>query len=100
MQPETYRTVKNAMNSYTSKGKKSAFKKKQMKRLIFMLDCIMTKNGDPRIEAIGKRQIIQHWKTIEHESDKTRREKYLILFKFFSVFNQKVTVPEPRRIVS
>ncbi len=84
------------MTTYINKGKKSPFKKIQMKRLVAMLDEIMSKESEPRLEAIGKRQIIRHWKRIENETDKTRREKYLILLKFFNLFNPKVTVPEPR----
>ncbi|WP_218925163.1 hypothetical protein [Vibrio sp. ES.051] len=83
------------MSEYVTKGKKSAYKKKQMLRLIAILEDIMAREGDPRLEAIGKRQIIRYWKSIEHETNKTRREKYSILCKFFTVFNPKVTVPEP-----
>lgn len=88
--------IRQVMSSYTTKGKNSAYKKKQMLRLVSILDCIMTREGDPRLEAIGKRQIIRYWKSIEDESNKTRREKYSILCKFFVVFNTKVTVPEPK----
>ena len=84
------------MSSYTTKGKKSAYKKKQMTRLVSILEEIMSKEGDPRLEAIGKRQIIRYWKSIEDESRKTRREKYSILCKFFNLYNPKITVPEPR----
>ena len=84
------------MSPYTTKGKKSAYKKKQMIRLVSILDQIMNKEGDPRLEAIGKRQVIRYWKSIEHESNKTRKEKYSILCKFFNLYNSKVTLPKPK----
>ena len=89
--------IRQIMSSYTSKGKKSAYKKKQMTRLVAILDEIMTKEGEPRLSAIGKAQIIRYWKRTTNESDKTRREKYSILNKFFLLYNVKVTVPEPRK---
>lgn len=96
MHHDTHFKIRQIMSAYISKGKKSPYKKKQMTRLIAILDAVMRKESDPRLEAIGKRQIIRYWKSVEHETDKTRREKYLILCKFFSVFNPKITVPEPR----
>lgn len=85
------------MSPYTTKGKKSAYKKKQMIRLISILEFIMNKENEPRLSAIGKRQIIRYWKSIEDENDKTRQEKYSILKKFFALYNPKVTVPEPKK---
>ena len=67
-----------------------------MTRLVNILEKIMGKEGDPRLESIGKKQIIRYWKSIEDESSKTRREKYSILCKFFNLYNPKITVPEPR----
>jgi hypothetical protein len=87
--------IRQVMSHYIIKGNKSNYKKKQIIRLISILDNIMTREGDTRLDAIGRRQIIRYWKSIAHESDKTRREKYSILCKFFLAFNQKVTVPEP-----
>ena len=96
MHNHTHYLIRQTMSSYTTKGKKSAYKKKQMTRLVSILEKIMSKEGDPRLEAIGKRQIIRYWKSIEDESSKTRREKYSILCKFFNLYNPKITVPEPR----
>lgn len=87
--------IRQAMNEYTGKGKKSAYKRKQMKRLVSILDDIMSTEGDPRLSSIGKRQIIRYWKRIDGETDQTRREKYSILNRFFNTYNPKVTVPEP-----
>ncbi len=87
------------MSSYITKGKKSTYKKKQIIRLINTLDKIMNTEGDTRLSAIGKRQIIKYWKSIEDENDKTRREKYSILSKFFALYNPKVRVPEPKKCV-
>lgn len=96
MHNQTHYLIRQTMTPYTTKGKKSAYKKKQMTRLVSILEQIMNKEGDPRLEAIGKRQIIRYWKSIEDEKSKTRREKYSILSKFFSLYNPKVTVPEPK----
>jgi hypothetical protein len=85
------------MSPYITKGKKSAYKKKQITRLVNILDEVMRKEGDTRLSAIGKRQIIRYWKSIENERDKTRREKYSILCKFFNLYNPKVKVPEPKK---
>lgn len=98
MHNQTHFRIRQIMSPYITKGKKSAYKKKQMTRLIQILEFIMNKECEPRLPAIGKRQIIRYWKSTEHESDKTRREKYSILCKFFSLYNPKVTVPEPRKI--
>ena len=86
------------MSYYTMKGKRSDYKKKQMLRLVSILDNIIAREGDSRLEAIGKRQIIRYWKSTEDESTKTRREKYSILKKFFGVYNPNVSVPEPFEI--
>lgn len=96
MHNHTHYLIRQTMSSYTTKGKKSAYKKKQMTRLVSILEKIMSKEDDPRLEAIGKRQIIRYWKSIENENSKTRREKYSILCKFFSRYNPKITVPEPK----
>lgn len=87
--------IRVTMNEYISKGKKSTYKKKQIKRLISILDNIMKKEKDPRLSAIGKKQLIRYWKRTEDETDQTRREKYSILNRFFNAYNLKVTVPEP-----
>ena len=96
MHNHTHYLIRQTMSSYTTKGKKSAYKKKQMGRLISILDNIINKEGDPRLSAIGKRQIIRYWKIIEDENDKTRQEKYSILSKFFNLYNPKVSVPIPK----
>jgi len=90
--------IRQVMNAYTGKGKKSAYKKKQMRRLTAILDDIMATEKDPRFDAIGKRQIIRYWKRTEHETDQTRREKYSILKRFFGLYNLRVTVPEPNKL--
>ena len=87
--------IRQAMNEYTAKGKKSAYKKKQMKRLISILDDIMSAEGDPRLSAIGRRQLIRYWKRTEGETDQKRREKYSILRRFFNSYNPKISMPEP-----
>lgn len=96
MHHQKYFLIRQTMSSYTSKGKKSDYKKKQMKRLVAILEDIIEKEADPRLEAIGKRQIIRYWKR-SLDAEKTQREKYSILCQFFNVFNPKVKVPAPKR---
>jgi hypothetical protein len=83
------------MSHYIRKGKKTDFHKKQMKRLINILDDIIDNEGDARLEAIGRRQIIRYWKRTVNETNKTRLEKFHILNKFFNEYNPQVTVPKP-----
>lgn len=90
--------IRKLMSEYTSKGKKSAYKKKQMKRLFAILDDIMQHEGDDRLTAIGKRQIVRYWKRTTVETNRTRREKYSILKRFFGVYNGNILVPEPKVI--
>ena len=87
--------IRQVMNPYTAKGKKSAYKKKQMKRLVSIIDDILQIEGLCQLNTIGRKQLIRHWKRTQDETDQTRREKYSILKLFFSVYNSKITVPEP-----
>jgi hypothetical protein len=83
-----------------TKGRKSAYKRKQVLRLIRIFDDIFCHESTSRIDAIGRRQIIGYWRRHEHESYKTRMEKYHILTKFFASYEktQHVTVPKPNRL--
>ncbi len=92
------RHIYSVMSSYTSKGKKSPYKRKQMRRLIQILDDILSNEPISQIHSIGRRQIIGYWRRHEHESQKTRMEKYHILVKFFAAYalTINVTVPKPR----
>ena len=97
MHHKTHALVRQVMMPYTTKGKKSSFKKVQMKRLISVLDDIFQHEGMSDLNAIGKRQIIGYWRRTESETDKTRREKYSILRRYFSLYNPTVQVPEPKK---
>ncbi|MCL9777615.1 hypothetical protein M9196_23235, partial [Vibrio sp. S4B1] len=60
-----YRQVRHiyaVMSGYVTKGKKSAYKRKQMRRLIQVLDNIFLHESIGRIQAIGRRQIIGYWR--------------------------------------
>lgn len=96
MHPQTHFEIRQTLIVYSTKGKKSAYKKKQMKRLIAIIDDIFKHEPISSLESIGKRQIIGYWKRHENESVKTRREKYSILSKFLCLYNSKITVPEPK----
>lgn len=96
MHNKTYGQINQIMLPYSSKGKKSAFKKKQIKRLISIFDDIFISEKSEDLRAIGKRQIIGHWRRIAHETDKTRKEKYSILKCFFSFYKPIFKVPRPK----
>ncbi len=96
MHPQTHFEIRQIMMVYSTKGKKSAYKKKQMKRLIAIIDDIFKHEPISSLESIGKRQIIGYWKRYECESFKTRREKYSILLNFLRLYNSKIKVPEPK----
>ncbi|MCG3861768.1 MULTISPECIES: hypothetical protein [Vibrio] len=96
MNRQTVKSIYQSMSEYYRKGKKSGYKKKQMKRLIRIIQDILQNEGTSQIKTIGKRQIIGYWRRTEHESPQTRREKYNILKKYFEVTNEKIKVPQPR----
>lgn len=95
MHHRTYFFIGQVMRTYTSKGRKSQYKKRQMKRLYLIFEDIFRAEGTERLEAIGRRQIIGYWRR-NSDSEKVRYEKYLILRLFFEKFNVKVTVPKPK----
>ncbi|MBD0788433.1 hypothetical protein HUO09_18910 [Vibrio sp. Y2-5] len=95
MHPQTHFRILQTMRSYTKKGKKSIYKKKQIKRLVTVLNDIFKNEGSEKLEAIGRRQIIGYWRR-NTDSDKVRYEKYLIIRLFFEVFNSKISVPKPK----
>ncbi|MBE4219040.1 hypothetical protein [Vibrio parahaemolyticus] len=99
MHHQTYAFIHQCMLPYTKKGKKSTYKKKQMKRLVAIIDDIFQHEGMARLDSIGRRQLIGYWKRTENEQFETRRAKYTILKKFFALYNPKVTVPEPKKCV-
>ncbi|MCE7626315.1 hypothetical protein [Vibrio cholerae] len=97
MHHQTYAFIHQCMLPYTKKGKKSTYKKKQMKRLIAIIDDIFQHEGMAKLDTIGKRQLIGYWRRTEHEKFETRRAKYTILKKFFALYHPQVTVPEPKK---
>ncbi|MGR5303008.1 hypothetical protein [Vibrio alfacsensis] len=97
MHHQTYAFIHQCMLPYTKKGKKSTYKKKQMKRLIAIINDIFQHEGIARLDSIGKRQLIGYWRRTEHEQFETRRAKYTILKKFFALYHPQVTVPEPKK---
>lgn len=92
------RHIYAVMSDYVTKGKKSAYKRKQMRRLINILEDIFEHESISRIHAIGRRQIIGYWRRHEHEFQKTRLEKYQILVRFFASYplTANVKVPKPK----
>lgn len=97
MHHQTHFEIRSALSAYRSKGKKSAYKQKQMKRLVAILEDIFRNEGTERLSAVGRRQLIGYWRRTEGETDQTRREKYSILKRFFAAYNPTVTVPEPKK---
>lgn len=95
MHAKRYHEINQIMHTYKSKGSKSIYKRRQMKRLIDALKDIFKHESTERIEAIGWRQLTGFWNR-NTDSDRVRYEKYLILREFFSRCNAKVTVPKPK----
>lgn len=93
MQRQQVNEVYQVMADYIRKGKKSAFKQKQMTRLIRILEDIIQHEPSQDLKKIGRNQIIGYYKRHSHETYKTLNEKYQILKKFMDRYNQKVTVP-------
>lgn len=100
MHHQTYAFIHQCMLPYTKKGKKSLYKKKQMKRLIAIIDDIFQHEGMAQLDSIGKRQLIGYWRRTEHEQFETRRAKYTILKIFFALYHPKVRVPIPKKCVA
>ncbi len=98
MHSKTYALIRMTMIEYIKKGSKSSYKKVQMKRLIAIIENIFEHEKCTDLNAIGRRQLIGYWRRTSQESDKTRREKYTILKKFFEIYNVKVTVPQPKEL--
>ena len=98
MNTQTYYEIRQAMLGYMTKGKKSDYKKKQMKRLFSILNDILENEPITKLSSIGKKQIIGYWRRTESQTEKTRKEKYQILKKFMLAYNPKVTVPLPKPV--
>lgn len=95
MHPKQINEIYQEMSSYVRKGKKSAYKKKQMNRLITILEDIIKNEPICNLNAIGRKQIIGYYKRRQQESYKTLNEKYQILNKYMTVKNPQVKVPKP-----
>ena len=83
------------MHEYKTKGKKSPYKKKQMRRLFVILESLLVNAQQNDLKRIGRKHIIRYYFEHSHETYKTLKEKYSILAKFFSRYNPKVLVPKP-----
>ncbi|QRG81509.1 hypothetical protein [Vibrio diabolicus] len=97
MHHQTHALIRQFMLPYFTKGKKSTYKNKQIRRLIAIIDNIFYYEGTQDLSAIGRKQLIGYWRRTESEQFETRRAKYVILRKFFALYNPKVTVPEPKK---
>ena len=83
------------MHEYKTKGKKSAYKRKQMRRLMVILESLLRNAQQEDLKRIGRKHIIRYYMRHSHETHKTLKEKCSILEKFFSRYNPKVRVPKP-----
>lgn len=95
MHHHKYHEICKIMHTYTAKGTKSSYKKRQIRRLIDALQDIFGAEGTERLETIGRRQLIGFWRR-NQDCEKVRYEKFLILREFFSRYNPKVSVPKPK----
>ncbi|EPX6970178.1 hypothetical protein ACW0W9_004817 [Vibrio parahaemolyticus] len=98
MHHQTHALIRQFMLPYSAKGKKSTYKKKQMKRLIAIIEDIFVHEGSEDLSAIGRKQLIGYWRRTECEQLETRRAKYIILCRFFSIYNRKIKVPKPKNV--
>ncbi len=91
---KTAKEILFVMHDYKSKGKKSPYKKKQMRRLMSILENIV-QSEQQELQDIGRKHIIGYYRRHTDETYKTLKEKYSILEKFFSRYNPRLKVPKP-----
>ncbi len=97
MDNQTQTLIYQIMHDYWKKGRKCAYKHKQMKRLISILDEIMKHEISLKsnVQRIKTKHIIRYYQRHTDETNKTLKEKYSILDKFFSRYNSRIKVPKP-----
>lgn len=91
-----YQQVRLVLSDYRAHGAKS-YRKKQFQRACSILDEILAYEGLNEISKLGRRQIIGYWRRHEHESQKTRIEKFRIL-KILFLRLGKNEPPKPKLI--
>lgn len=96
MSPENYNICRYHMVDHNTHGAKS-FRKKQFKRLVCLLDEIFEHEPISNFSQMGKRQIIGYWRRHEHESQKTRIEKWRVLKELWNQLG-KDEPPKPKTI--
>ncbi|MDN3716562.1 hypothetical protein [Vibrio breoganii] len=96
MNRHTLKQVHAAMAHYKKKG--IPYRQKQIQRLISILDDIFQHepNVGEQLNRLGRKQIVGYWRRTEDESEKVRREKFVILKLFFEAAGLSGNVPEPK----
>ena len=99
MTPEMHQTVNRLLHTYKRTGAKS-YRRKQVKRLMFMLNNIIQyeKNPTLQLHQLGRKQIIGFWQRHTHLSESTRNEYWRIMEVLFEQLG-KTKPPKPKIFV-
>ena len=97
MTPEMHQTVNHLLHAYKRTGAKS-YRRKQVKRLMFMLNNIIQHEKNPTLQLhqLGRKQIIGFWRRHDHFSEATKNEYWRIVEILFERLG-KVSPPKPNK---
>lgn len=97
MTPEMHQTVNHLLHAYKRTGAKS-YRRKQVKRLMFMLNNIIQHEKNPTLQLhqLGRKQIIGFWRRHQHLSESTKNEYWRIVEILFECLG-KAPPPKPNK---
>jgi hypothetical protein len=97
MTPEMHQTVNHLLHAYKRTGAKS-YRRKQVKRLMFMLNNIIQHEKNPTLQLhqLGRKQIIGFWRRHQHLSESTKNEYWRIVEILFECLG-KAPPPKPKK---
>lgn len=99
MNADTYKTLKHLLHYYKRTGSK-AYRKKQVVRLVFMLNNIFEyeKISSNQLNALGRKHIIGFWRRHQNLSEKTRKEYWAITNVLFEQLGKpRPPLPKPSK---
>ena len=99
MTPEMHQTVNHLLHTYKRTGAKS-YRRKQVKRLMFMLNNIIQHEKNPTLQLhqLGRKQIIGFWRRHQHLSESTKNEYWRIVEILFEHLG-KPSPPKPNKTI-
>ena len=99
MTPEMHQTVNRLLHTYKRTGAKS-YRRKQVKRLMFMLNNIIQHEKNPTLQLhqLGRKQIIGFWRRHQHLSESTKNEYWRIVEILFEHLG-KPSPPKPNKTI-